>query len=510
MLLRTGCRIPRVRLENRCQPEYRGHRDQAELRQLVAPVEGGERGRGDEHQYRAGGEQQPRGACFPVLFFPGHDESAGGQHETGREDRPGQVEPAPVARQERGQARPQPRRRVAERGDRGVGLPVGPDRGAELQVGGRVLLRPCAAGRREPVAEVTGDGFGVGERLVPQDSQAEVPHHRVPGHPGRGVESPLRRLRVPGVEVRVAQRGRLGGAERLFVGGQAQPLAGGEVRDPAVEERAAERGEVPLPVRGVEPAEIAGHRNGEAAGERRQPFQPAPPWPGRHKHVEHGRDDHDQVLVPERHRQPEQQPGDGRRDPAALFFLPPDQDGQGGHDHQDGPGVGQHVLLEHQLQRVEQHRDGGGGREPPPHAEADEHRVDQHGRGQPGQVLRKRDDPQRVQQRHRDDQDGVPALPQGVGTPLPGGEVVRVLQVPHAVREDQRRMVSQEHHGPQRRRKHEQGREHPMPACFGAEGQLEGVRGAGGGIVRPQAHPDHRWTVTAITGPVGGACRYCQ
>ena len=60
--------------------------------------------------------------------------------------------------------------------------------------------------------------------------------------------------------------------------------------------------------------------------------------------------------------------------------------------------VGQHVLLEDQLQRVEEHRHGGRRREPRPGAEPDQHRVHQPGRGQPGQVLRQRDEPQVVQQ----------------------------------------------------------------------------------------------------------------
>ena len=317
------------------------------------------------------------------------------------------------------------------------------------------------------------------------------------------------------------------GAQRLLVGGQVQPLAGGEVRDPAVQERAAERGEVPLAVRGVEPAEIADHRDQEAPGQRRQPGEQAAPRADGDQHVQGGRDDHDQHFVPERHGQPEEQPAGGRRKPAVLsvswvllafpwplraFLRPfpsPDQDDEGGHDQEDGPDVGQDVLLEDELQRVEQHRDGGHGREPRPDAEADQHRVHQHGRGQPRQVLRQRDDPQVVQQHDRDDQDGVPALPQGVRAPLPRGEVMRVLQVPNAVREDQRRVVGHEHHGPERGPEDQQRREQPVPlqpaACPDGEAQVVGAP-----VVGAPVQPVHRSTVTASTGPVGGACRYCQ
>jgi hypothetical protein len=368
----------------------------------------------------------------------------------------------------------------------------------ELQVGRRIPLRARAPDRREAVNEVAAGGFGVGERLVAQDPQAEVAHHRVPGHARWRVERPLRGLRIPGVKVRVALRGRLGRAQRLLVGRQVQPLAGGEIGDSAVEERAAEASEAQLAVRGLEPAEVAGHRDEETAGERGQPYDEAPPRPHGDQHVHHGRDDHDQLFVPERYGQPEKQPAGGRmpRSPSTV----PDQDGQGGHDLQDGPGVGEDVLLEDELQRVEEHSDGGQRREPRPGAEPDEHRVDQCGRGQPHQVLRQRDDPHGVQQRHRDDQDGVAALPQRVHAPVPVGEVLRVLQVPDAVREDQRRVVGREHHGPQRGREHEQRPEHPVPSCSRGEAQVAGA----------PVQPDHRSTVTASTGPVGGACRYCQ
>ena len=120
------------------------------------------------------------------------DEAAQAQHQPGREHRAGQVEPPPVVRQERGQPRPHRRGLVAERGDRGVGLPVGPGVRVELQVGRRVLFRPGAADWREPVEEVAGGRVGVGERLVAQYPQAEIAHDRVPGHPGRGMEGPLR------------------------------------------------------------------------------------------------------------------------------------------------------------------------------------------------------------------------------------------------------------------------------------------------------------------------------
>ena len=151
---------------------------------------------------------------------------------------------------------------------------------------------------------------------------------------------------------------------------------------------------------------------------------------------------------------------------------------------EDGPDVGQDILLEDELQRVEQHRDAGHGREPRSDAEADQHRVHQHGRGQPRQVLRQRDDPQVVQQHDRDDQDGVPALPQGVRAPLPHGEVMRVLQVPNAVREDQRRVVGHEHHGPERGPEDQQRREQPVPLQPAARPD-----GDGSGSSAPRSSP---------------------
>ena len=454
-------------------------------------------------------------ACPCAAPGRGCDQAAQAQHQPGREHRAGHVEPPAIVRQEGGQAWPHRRGLVAERGDRGVGLPVGPDVGVELQVGRRVLFRPGAADRREPVEEVTGGRVGVSERLMAQYPQAEIAHNRVPGHPGRGMEGPLRRLRVPLVEVRVAQRGRLRGAQRLLVGGQVQPLAGGEVGDPAVEERAAEGGEVPLAVRGVEPAEIADHRD------RKHPVSAASRVSMRRR----GR------TATSTYRaagtimismsslnvtaSPRSSPQAAAGSQLSLVwrvsagpFPPPDQDDEGGHDQEDGPDVGQDVLLEDELQRVEQHRNGGHRREPRPDAEADQHRVHQHGRGQPHQVLRQRDDPQVVQQHDRDDQDGVPALPQGVGAPLPRGEVMRVLQVPNAVREDQRRVIGHEHHGPERGREDQQRREQPVPVSP-RRGRF-GAAQVAGSLARAPVQPVHRSTVTASTGPVGGACRYCQ
>jgi hypothetical protein len=153
------------------------------------------------------------------------------------------------------------------------------------------------------------------------------------------------------------------------------------------------------------------------------------------------------------------------RDPApAQAAPPPDQEGQRGDEQEDGPGVGQYVLLEDQLQRVEEHRDGGYRRQPSPGPEPDQHRIHERGRGQSHQVLGQRDDPQVVQQQHRDDQDGVAALPQRVHAPAPVGEIMRVLQVPDAVREDQGRVVGREHDRPQHGREQEQRREQPVPA----------------------------------------------
>ena len=453
--------------------EHGRHRNQAELRQLVPPVERGEHGRREQDRDGARGEQESR-----LVAASAQGQPAQGQHEPGREHRAGQVDPPPVAGQEGGRPLLDRRIRVAELRDRGVGRLVGPDRRAEPQVGRRVPLRAGAADGGEAVQEVAADGFGVIERLVPQDPQAEVAHHRVPGHPGRRGEGPLRRLRVPGVEVRVALRDRLRGAQRPFIGWQVESLAGGEVRDPPVEERAVERGEVPLTVRGGEPAQVADDRDQEAAGRGGQPGEQPSGRPHRDQQVQRGRDDHDQVLVTERHRRPEQQSGRGRL-PRARPVPPPGQDDQRRHDQQGGPDIGQHVLLEHQLQRVEQDRQGGHRRQPGPGAGADQHRVHQTGRHQPGQVLRQREEPQRVQQDHRDDRDRVAALPQRVRAPVPAGEVVRVLQVPHAVGKDQRRMVGHQHHAPQGGREHHEPREDPVPAQYrlrlGARGRADHV-----------------------------------
>ena len=79
-------------------------------------------------------------------------------------------------------------------------------------------------------------------------------------------------------------------------------------------------------------------------------------------------------------------------------------------------------------------------------------------------MLDQRDEPQVMQEHHRGDQDGVPALPQRVHAPAPVREIVCVLQVPDTVRENQRRVVRREHDRPQRGREHEQRREHPVPA----------------------------------------------
>src|SRR5947209_463113 len=77
---------------------------QAEWRQLVPPVEGGEQSRGKQDQDRAGGEQQGRCVVVPSTALstgpsagsspdPAGDQPAQGQHQAGREHRPGQVDP---------------------------------------------------------------------------------------------------------------------------------------------------------------------------------------------------------------------------------------------------------------------------------------------------------------------------------------------------------------------------------------------------------------------------------
>ena len=340
-----------------------------------------------------------------------------------------------------------------------------------------------------------------------QDPQAEVAHHLIPGHARRRAERPLRRLRGPGVEVRGALGRGLGGAERLLVAGQVQPGAGGEVGHPAVQERTVEAGESGCAVRGVEPAQIGRHRDQEAAGQHGQPLDQAPPRPDGHGQVDDGRDDHDQLFVPERHGHSEQQPARRRWPPARTRVpvrrcLRPDQDDQCRHQQEHGPGIGQYVLLENQLQRIEQDRDGGHRGQPGPDAEADQYRIDEHGRGQPDQMLDQRDDPQVMQQHDRDDQQGIAALPQPVDRPAPVGEVLCVLQVADAVREDQCRVVRREHHGPQRRREQQQRRDQPVPPQPAPRPEAQAAGSA--------AQPDHRSTVTASTGPVGGACRYCQ
>jgi hypothetical protein len=214
-------------------------------------------------------------------------------------------------------------------------------------------------------------------------------------------------------------------------------------------------------VRRVEPPQVADHRHQEAPDERGQPGQQPPPRPDQDQHVQHGRHDHDQVLVPERRGYAQEQPGPGRGQPPRPFLFP-DQEGERRHDHERGPDVAEHVLLEDQLQRVEQDGDAGQGGQPRPRPEPEENGVHQTGRGQPGQMLGQRDQPQGVRQRLADDQDGVSALPHHVRAPRSAREVVRVVQVPHAVREDQRRAVGEQHHAPQPGREHDQQREQPV------------------------------------------------
>jgi len=93
-------------------------------------------------------------------------------------------------------------------------------------------------------------------------------------------------------------------------------------------------------------------------------------------------------------------------------------------------------------------------------------------------------------------------------------EVVRVLQVPDAVREDQCRLAGREHHAPEGAPEHEQRRKDPVRAQpanhpVGAA-QVVGAPLTGAPLTGAPLQPVHRSTVTASTGPVGGACRYCQ
>ena len=76
------------------------------------------------------------------------------------------------------------------------------------------------------------------------------------------------------------------------------------------------------------------------------------------------------------------------------------RDDQRGGNQERRADVGEDVLLDIELERVEQHWDGRHRGEPAPAAEVDENRVDQHGRGQPEQVLRERNHDEVVDQ-HR-------------------------------------------------------------------------------------------------------------
>ena len=142
----------------------------------------------------------------------------------------------------------------------------------------------------------------------------------------------------------------------------------------------------------------------------------------------------------------QQQPRDHGRHLADLAALPHQHDQRGGHQERRAD-IGEDVLLDIELERIEQHRDGRQRGEPAPAAEVDEDRVDQHGGGEPEQVLREWDHDEVVDQHRRDEQQRVGAGAQPVRSPVPGNVLLGVLQVPLAVREDQGRPVRQQHHG---------------------------------------------------------------
>ena len=298
-------------------------------------------------------------------------------------------------------------------------------------------------------------------------------------HPGRHFEGPLRRMWRPHVEVQVALRRRLPRAQRLLVPGQRHARAVGELRDPPVHELAVVIDEVEPSVRHLMPAQVAEHREQEAGEQQRRPPREAAPGPDDSRQVEHGREHHDQIGFPDDRGRGEQQPGHGGRRLADRAVFPYQHD-QRRHEQERRADIGEDVLLDVELERVEQDRDGRQRGQPAPGAEVDQNRVDQHGRGQPEQMLHHGDHREVAGQHRRDEQQRVAAGAQPVRRPVAVNKVPGVHEVPLAVREDQRRLVGQLHHGAQRGGASRHDREQPVPAqaAPGSAGRT-GVRSVG-------------------------------
>ena len=247
-----------------------------------------------------------------------------------------------------------------------------------------------------------------------QDRPAEVEDHRLPGHRGRRTELPLGGSRRPHVEVVIALRRGLRGAQRPFVGRQPQPGTVGELDHPAVQERPVVAGQAPLPVGGREPARVARDEQQKRAGQdatgRRQP----PPRPHGDREVEQSRDDQHHIGHPGHRGGTQQKPGGGHRPPPRPAPVPDQYDQRGEHEKR-GADVAQDVLLQVELERVEQHRDGRQRSQPAAAAPVGEDRVDHRALGQPERVLRQRDQEQRMKRGRRDEQDGIAARADRVG-----------------------------------------------------------------------------------------------
>ena len=291
--------------------------------------------------------------------------------------------------------------------------------------------------------------------------------------PSVGFEGHLRRLFRPHVEVRITLSRRLLRAQVLLIRGQRQARALGELRDPPVQELAVVGDEVERPEPRAEPADVGQHRDQAAGQQQRRPARETPPRPDHHHQVEQCGDQHQQVGFPDQRGGGDQQAGHGGRCLADRLTLPHQHD-QRDHDQERRADVGEDVLLEVELEGVEQHGDGRQRGQPAPGAEVEAGRVDQHRRGQPEQVLHRHDRRQVVGQHGRDEQYRVAAGAQPVRNPLPDDEVVRVLKVPLAVREDQRLLVGQLDHGAQCGGAHGDDGEQPVLAQCppAAAGQL--------------------------------------
>ena len=92
----------------------------------------------------------------------------------------------------------------------------------------------------------------------------------------------------------------------------------------------------------------------------------------------------------------------------------------------------------------------------------------------------------------------------------PSAKCWKGTQVPHAVREDQANDGRQEHDRPQSRGHHQQRPEPPVPPEPAAPARAPAPARPAPAWQRYVAHPDHRSTVTASTGLVGGASGTAQ